>query len=479
MERYCKIILGSGQISAASRETLANAVKTFGATDPNGTLVIHFHGGLVNHTNADAIAARLGPEYASSSAFPVFVIWQTGLLETLRNNWTEVFSKEFFEGVLERVLQFLVGKAEQPPGAKGAPLQIKHPRDIRQEISKRAMGEEPFGAYPTQPQSADWELKAVEQRQFEDAIGRDAKISAATEQLVGGDDIEQFEPELRNEVASARADREKGSRSALTAIALGVGLKALMGTLRRFHRGRGHGLYPTAFEEVAKAIFPAELLGRFAWGAMKQDTKDAFGTDHETFGGSALLHEIEQIWQKGGRPRVILVGHSAGSIFVCEMLKAAAKNAALAGLKFEIVLLAPACTFKLLDDTLTLAPHQIADFRCFAMSDELEQKDSLIKGIYPRSLLYFVSGVLENEADEPLVGMHRFHTRTPPFDDEAFPNIKRVLDHLQAHQNGWVWSLSSSGEGLNTECTTHGGFDDEKTTIESIKYFIRSRTMAQ
>lgn len=470
MAHGCTVVIRDGAISPASRKALADVMAELRA-GPDRPIVIHFHGGLVSEKDAEVIADRLAPEYAAAGAFPVFVIWQTGLLETLRNNWTEAFTKEAFEAVLERVLQFLVGKLDQPPDAKGPSLQVQSPRQIRGEISKLDVGEEPFGAYRTDTSAAGWELNDAEKRQLFEAVAADAKVRTATDDLVRNGALDQFDPDLKADLAAAKDELTKGARGLLITVLAGVALKALMGALRRFSRGRGHGVYPTAVEEVAKAIFIPGLLGKFAWDAMKKDTRDAFEPGHEQFGGSALLHEINQTWEQGKHPRILLVGHSAGSIFVCEMLKAANK---LAPGKFEIVLLAPACSFRLLDDTLTLAPNRISAFRCFAMSDDLERRDSLIKRVYPRSLLYFVSGVLESEADEPLVGMQRFHTRNKPFDDNSYPNIKRVIDGFQSHQNGWIWSVSSGGVGINTACETHGGFDDEKTTIESLKHFVRA-----
>jgi alpha/beta hydrolase family protein DUF900 len=295
----------------------------------------------------------------------------------------------------------------------------------------------------------------------------------AGQQLVTKANLDTLAPDLREEVVKRRSAIASGERGILTGLALGVAVKAFIGALRRFNRGRDHGFYPTAVEEVAKAIFAAELLGRFAWDAIKKDTRDAFQSDDNLYGGSALLAELEKIQHQNGWPRIVLIGHSAGAIFVCEMLKAAAKRAALSDLKFEVVLLAPACTFRLIDDTFTLAPDRISKFRCFAMSDELEQRDRMLGNLYPRSLLYFVSGVLEKDPDEPLFGMQRFHSRTHPFDDAAFPNIKRVLDNLHQHQNAWVWSISSAGTGLNCSCRTHGGFDEEATTMESVKHILQ------
>ena len=50
-------------------------------------------------------------------------------------------------------------------------------------------------------------------------------------------------------------------------------------------------------------------------------------------------------------------------------------------------------------------------FRMFTMTDDAERKDGLLPVVYPRSLLYFVSGLLETGPDgkgepgDPLVGL--------------------------------------------------------------------------
>ena len=47
-------------------------------------------------------------------------------------------------------------------------------------------------------------------------------------------------------------------------------------------------------------------------------------------------------------------------------------------------------------------------FRMFTMTDELEKEDDC-KAIYPASLLYLISGILEDRDDTPIAGMMRFY----------------------------------------------------------------------
>lgn len=467
----CRIVLKDGELTGSSLGDLRATMEAIRGSAAAPTIAIHFHGGLVDQQSARQASDRLTLEYAASGAIPIFVIWQTGLLETLKNNWKDVFSKEFFEGILERVLQFLVGKAEQPPGPRSGAVQLPHPDEVRREIAKRDEGIEPYEHLD--PDNLDEDLSIPEKSQFEKTIQKDPSLAKSANDVVKLADEGQFEPEFRETIREQRTAASTGAKSLGATIAAGVAVKALMGALRRFNRGRGHGLYPTAVEEVAKAIFAADVFGRFAWNSMKKDAKDAFGEGDDRYGGSALLSEIERLWSDGARPRIVLVGHSAGSIFVCEMLMAAAKRKLPAAVKFEIVLLAPACTFALFDSTLTLAPDRIAAFRCFAMSDEFEQKDEVLGKVYPRSLLYLVSGALEDTADEPILGMQRFHSRQPPFLDEKFPGIKRVMDEIESRKNAWIWSVSTVGDGLNCSSRTHGGFDFEEATLKSVRHILQ------
>jgi len=76
--------------------------------------------------------------------------------------------------------------------------------------------------------------------------------------------------------------------------------------------------------------------------------------------------------------------------------------------EFDVIFLAPAVTYDQFDATLANHQSRIAHFRSFGMTDDWEIADRLLPVVYPRSLLYFVSGLLEETIDEPLVGMERF-----------------------------------------------------------------------
>src|SRR5690606_32961914 len=98
------------------------------------------------------------------------------------------------------------------------------------------------------------------------------------------------------------------------------------------------------------------------------------------------------------QPRITLVGHSTGAIYICNLLKAAAQH--VPDLHFDVIFEAPAVTHALLAETAAEHASRVRKFRQFAMGDEREIGDTLVPVIYRSSLLYFVSGMLEHEPDE-------------------------------------------------------------------------------
>jgi hypothetical protein len=228
---------------------------------------------------------------------------------------------------------------------------------------------------------------------------------------------------------------------------------------------------------------------------MKQNCDDAFFPD-ENRAGTAMLKRIGAELD-GGRKlkRITLVGHSTGAIYICEWLKAA--NAVLANeVKFDVVFLAPAVTYARFGATLKQFGDRIRSFRMFAMHDQLERNDQVwgddLTGkqdwrrfIYPSSLLYLVSGILESreapdadpvdEPDMPLVGMQRYFTGSGIYGAKDFPEVVQVRTWLAAHANSLVWSVADGvGDGLNCKCNDHGGFDNETNTLASLRHIVMS-----
>jgi hypothetical protein len=120
----------------------------------------------------------------------------------------------------------------------------------------------------------------------------------------------------------------------------------------------------------------------------------------------------------------------------------------------------------------------------FTMDDEHEIADALVPLLYPRSLLYFVSGVVERRPngdsafDLPLVGMDRFYMRgisgNDPFADEE---LDAVRDFVLADPRRVVWAVHDGGAGLKSDSISHAGFDDtgeSRATMDSVLHLIEA-----
>ena len=96
----------------------------------------------------------------------------------------------------------------------------------------------------------------------------------------------------------------------------------------------------------------------------------------------------------------------------------------------------------------------------FHLEDAVEQKDPTCKALlgYSRSLLYLVSQSFENGELTPILGMQRY------FDQEA---------QLTSLNNVKAWASPCSA----TKSTTHGGFDDDDTTMHNIIALMQGKTV--
>ncbi|MEO6065966.1 MAG: hypothetical protein ABIP49_09340, partial [Lysobacterales bacterium] len=202
--------------------------------------------------------------------------------------------------------------------------------------------------------------------------------------------------------------------------------------------------------------------------------------------GAALLEEIHEQQKAAGKAfkRIVLIGHSTGAVYIGNLLEASAKY--LPAASFDIVLLAPAITYHKLAAAIAQHGNRIANLRRFAMQDGVECADQLVPHLYKRSLLYFVSGLVEfthspspvRVPDMPLAGMQRF-VNEPQFSQApgAFPEIAAVEAFLKdKFENGSVWSVTAGNvaAGLQSSSTKHGDFDNDATTLASIVRILSS-----
>jgi hypothetical protein len=458
---------------------------------PAGT-VVHFHGGLVKYASGVEIANRMTVEYEAGGGYSVFFVWESGLPEILLNNARNIAKESFFNKVWKRLVRVTKRKFAQGDGDRAAGmLPAVDTRSIENDIDQAIAAESLDRLLQNEPAIPDGvgELTPAEQRQLEAELQRDRELTAEVQRITNGlRTPAEIEADRQARSATVQAstatlmdpdavgrlvDRpQAGTRGILSAAKV---LKAIVviaaKCVKRFATKRHHGLHATLVEEILRELYVANIGGK-VWKMMKDDTADAFKPDADTYGGTAFLTELASQIEQTAPPRITLVGHSTGAIYISEFL-AHAETILDAAVKFDVIFLAPASTFEKTASTLCNHRERIGDFRMFAMEDAVEKKDRLIPILYPHSLLYFVSGVVEGGSDVPIVGMQRFYDAAH-FPDAKFPAVKTVRDFVQVDPKHSVWSKTTGAlEGLRSHSERHGDFDNDEVTLGSLRHILQ------
>lgn len=150
--------------------------------------------------------------------------------------------------------------------------------------------------------------------------------------------------------------------------------------------------------------------------------------------------------------KIHLVGHSTGAILLGNMLTGVDKQ-----LSVDIQscsLLAPACTIEfyrqnyvpLLPAKAKSSKIQVMDL--YNLNDKLERDDNVAR-IYRKSLLYLVSRAFERSGrkPKPLLGIDKYS---------------------KSLKTRGLIKIVSTGKGAKTESTSHGGFDNDKSTMNHV-----------
>jgi hypothetical protein len=503
IDRDHVIDLQNGRFHLTNKSDLDHLFQGLSTGSPVDTLVVHFHGGLVSENEGLLRSEALKPKYELAGAYPVFFVWESSLHETIAQNEAAVSKLPLFQHLVLLVGSFIdqhiqreenvaMGRSLEEPGSRmpacgtrGASSagsiadrstvrskeerrrdsveQLRHALQtddalatavtriagqLRSAPRRHAKGKRPESALPIQ----EADLLGVRE-----AVPIEAFPSAAAQTN------DFFAP------PSASESLEKKVDDYLKSHILGVFGRVL----DRWEAHRWHGAYPTIIEEVLRASGLAQAGGT-AWEYMKQATEAAFQDDPQQYGGAAFIEGLRALAAQGRLPRrILLVGHSAGAIYACHFLQHALPRLP-ADTKFEVVFLAPACRFELLAETLRLCGDRAA-FRIFSMNDDREAHDVLVAPLYPRSLLYFISGVLEQGSDTPLVGMERYYKDPATYSSRLFPAVEAVRQYLQSQADRLVWSpVTAHVDGRDSGAITHSSFDDgDAATLESIRYIIQ------
>ncbi|MCK5518134.1 MAG: hypothetical protein KAI61_01855, partial [Alphaproteobacteria bacterium] len=119
----------TSQVSDVAR-ILGNAQV---AAPANG-LVIHFHGGLVSQKSARGIAANLAPKYAEAESYPLFFVWEAGLIESLKNNFSDILDDPAFRELVKKVSEWALKKLGGQVGLKGSQGQMINETQLRKDF---------------------------------------------------------------------------------------------------------------------------------------------------------------------------------------------------------------------------------------------------------------------------------------------------------------------------------------------------------
>jgi hypothetical protein len=433
-------------------------------------VAVHFHGGLVSEAKGLELAARLIPTYEKGGAYPITVVWESGFAETVKHRLETVNQTKLFNKLVNYAIRHAAKWLGASVGARGAgqpmsltEIETARASDLEME-QMDALARGPGGVQSEEDvEAARPEIELEIQADLE----ADDELSALLEQ--DGPDRQAIDDELRDVIDQ---EGQRGIVSTVTVARLLV--RVVSRTLERFTAKRDHGVIPTVVEEVMRAAYVAQV-GAWIWSGMKVAAEDMWKPnsepiDQSSHAGTYLLDGLAKLQAAEPELTIDLIGHSAGSIAVAHMLEAAADRHPDLRVR-NLILLAPAAGADVFQRGIAANEGMFGAFRMFTMEDALERKDHLVPGMYPRSLLYLISGILDGDADSPVVGLRRHTTGAPPYDGAPFAQVAQFLaqpdDRLVLAR-----TRDDAAGGLRTWSTRHGDFDDDEQTLASLTAII-------
>jgi hypothetical protein len=433
-------------------------------------IVIHFHGGLVNEEHGMETAAALTPVYQAAGCHPLSIIWETGFLETISRNIGSVYKTELFQELLKIVLR-RAAKRLGLEGARGTGKELTR-AEVEAELSKPAPFDDAVfsgtsvargGSVIEKPK--DEAADRVAQQLIEEEIREDLTGNRKIEVLLERpEEVEPLEYSLR-----ATIEKEAPGARGVPIWLLKPLAKITYRVLARYWNGRQHDFYPTAMEELLRELYLASV-GHWIWGSMKNAAQDMFKSNTDVNGldlhvGLYLMEKLAPL-----NLPINYVGHSAGSIAICELLGAMTRERIMVH-AHNVVFLAPAASSDLFYNEIVSRTDRFDRFRMLTMQDENECKDILVPYIYTRSLLYLVSGILEDKADTPICGMQRFLSGAEPHDGLT---LMAIRDFLKKDERLVLSKTAdTAAEGLRSAALRHGGFTEDQLTRESVQVVLR------
>src|SRR4051812_9215118 len=236
---------------------------------PTCKVAVHFHGGLVSEAKGLALAARIIPTYEQGGAYPITVVWETGLLETVSRNLAAVSDTKLFNKLVDLAIRQAAKRLGATVGARGP----------GQEMSL----DEVRAARASDAEMAQLDIQARGAGGVADEADVDASAGEIEADLQA--DVEN-DPELVALLETAGPDRaaidgavlaevdQQGQKGVLTTVpAAKLLLRIVVRPRKRFTAGRDHGVIATVVEELLRAAYVAQV-GEWLWTGMKTAAAD-------------------------------------------------------------------------------------------------------------------------------------------------------------------------------------------------------------
>ena len=431
-------------------------------------IAIHLHGGLINEAEGMEIAKKMLPVYHDAESHTIAIVWETGLFETIVQNLNTIHKTKLFDKLLKLVIRH-VCKNLGCPGLRGSGKKLSD-----QEIEQNLEKDKPFDDFKlasAEVRGTTEELSEVDLRILEEEIEDDIYLQIGEIKELLKEEAPQTE--LLNQSRISQEQREKrGMLTIITAVVIIV-----KEVIKRYLHKTHHDFYPTVVEEILRYLYLADQ-GKWVWDGMKNAAVNMWLSNNNLAGldqhaGTYLLEKLAALQTRKPDIAIDLIGHSAGSIAICEMLKAAANRSVNLNIR-HILFLAPACTAELFKSEIIDHPNRYQHFRMFTMRDDFECNDSLVKGLYTHSLLYFISGVLEDKVDKHIVGMERYISGKTPYNTAPYLVVKNYLEGTHRIVLSNTDKIAADAElGFRSTSETHGDFDDDPSTRESLTHIIQ------
>lgn len=222
-------------------------------------------------------------------------------------------------------------------------------------------------------------------------------------------------------------------------------------------------------------------LGKSLWSQMKQNAGAAGGS---TQAASMLAQELRGLISSYPDAEIHLAGHSAGTIWHGHFLTALRATFPPGKVVTTCQMFAAACTVRFANEhyasAIAAGALSAAKCQCYHLTDAAEQADT-VGGFYRKSLLYFVSRACEDHKT-PLLGMEAAWY--------ASLNKRDIFNlgnpEFAADLRTWQTHVSKLGipapvtidadrdffDGEERKRPSHGGFDNDLTTINAAMSFI-------